>query len=129
MQTFNRFLFKLFILVLAIGLVALILLKTSYSQLILPVFWYMLIGMAGLTAIMHFSILKISEIGAQKFTSRFMMVSGIKMILYLIFITIYVFTFTAQAKVFLISFFILYMLFTVFEVVQIMIYLKQKSKC
>jgi len=127
MQTFIRFLFKLFILVVVIGLTAIMVLKTSYSQFIIPVFWYMLGGIACLTAFMHFSLLQISEKSAQKFSSRFMMVSGIKMIIYLIFITIYVFTFTDQAKVFLISFFILYITFTAFEVVQIMLYLKRKN--
>lgn len=125
MKIYSRFLLKLAILAAVIALIAFVLMQTSYSNFIIPVFWYMLVGMVFLTALMHYSILQINEKSTSNFSSRFMMISGIKMIAYLIFITIYVFSFTSQAKVFLISFFILYFIFTLFEVFQIVIYLKR----
>jgi len=125
MKIYSRFLLKLTILTAAIAIAALVLMQTSYSNFIIPVFWYMLAGMVLLTALMHYSVLQISEKSASSFSSRFMMISGIKMMVYLIFITIYVFSFTTQAKIFLISFFILYLIFTLFEVFQIVIYLKR----
>jgi len=124
MQILKNFFIKELIFTGFIGAIAFILFQTVLSKYYLSVFWIVFGVIAILTGIMHYSLLQINEKSTAKFTSRFMMFSGIKMISYLIFITTYVFLYSSSAKFFLISFFILYFLFTTFEVFQIVKYLK-----
>lgn len=126
MQNFKKFFFKELVFTISVGIIAFILFNTILKTYYLPIFWILLATIAILTGILHHSILQISEKETSKFTSRFMMVTGIKMMIYLVFITSFVFLYPSQAKIFLISFFILYLLYTIFEVVLIVLYLKKK---
>lgn len=124
MQAFKNFFIKELVFTFSVGISAVVLFNTVLSSYYLSVFWIILGIIAILTGIMYYSILRINEKSTAKFTSHFMMFSGIKMILYLVFITSYVFLNQLSAKFFLISFFILYFLYTTFEVFQIVKYLK-----
>lgn len=125
MQIFKRFLIQELVFTALVAIMALALFNTILAKFYLPVFWGLIAIIAILTSVFHYSIIQIQDKGASKFATRFMMVSGIKMMIYLVFITAYAFIFPDKAKIFLISFFILYLLYTVFEVALIVRYLKK----
>lgn len=126
MYVFKKFLFQEFILTILIGFISQILFLTVLKNYYLPVFWILLATISILTGVLHYSNVKASNKKASKFATGFLMATGIKMMIYLVLITSYSFLFPEKAKVFLITFFILYMLYTMFEVVLIVKYLKKK---
>jgi len=126
MQAFKKFLFQELLFTAIISLAAFILFRTLLSEYYISVFWLLLGIIAFLTAIFHYSVLQIQEKLASRFTHRFMMFTGVKMIIYLAFITTYAFMFPEKAKVFLLAFLALYLLYTVFEVILIIRFLKKK---
>jgi len=77
--------------------------------LFLPVLFF------GITLGFHTALINASGFEYRKFTTRFMTVFGIKLMLLLVIITSYVFAFPAQAVSFLVTFLLLYVIFTLFE--------------
>jgi len=126
MQAFKKFIIKELVFTGSIGLIAFVLFKTVMNQFYAPVFWLLLGIISVLTGILHYSILQTGEKTTAKFATKFMAISGIKMMIYLVLITGYVFIYPLTAKFFLISFLILYFLYTSFEVILIVKYLKLK---
>ncbi|MFO7827642.1 MAG: hypothetical protein R6V23_03395 [Bacteroidales bacterium] len=116
MKAFKKFIIKEAFLTASIGVLALILFQTVLQSFYHPVFWLNLIVVAGLTGILHFSIIRVSDESHSKFSARFMMIAGIKMIAYLMFIVFYALLNPEHAKFFLITFLILYFIYTGFEV-------------
>ena len=126
MRAFRNFVFRELIFAATLGLIALVLFQTVLKEYYLPVFWILFGIITVFTAVFHYSVLRVSEKETSKFTPKFMMVSGIKMIIYLVIIVYYAFSFPEKARIFLISFFVLYLLYTVFEVLLIVNYFKKK---
>ena len=126
MNAFKKFIYVEIIFTTIVSAIALLLFKTVLSAFYLPVFWFLIGIITLLTTAFHYSIIQIQDKGTSKFANRFMMVSGIKMIIYLVLITSYSFLFPEKAKVFLITFFILYILYTFFEITLTLRYLKRK---
>ena len=126
MQAFKRFLLRELLFTIFVAVVAFLLFSSLLTDYYLPIFWILLGVIAILTGIFHYSLIQIQENRSSKFSQKFMMVSGIKMMIYLVFITSYAFMNPEKATSFLISFFILYILYTVFEVILIVRYLKNK---
>ena len=126
MNPFRKFLIRELIFALILALISYTLFQTVLKEFYLPVFWLLFGIITVFTAVFHLSILQVSDKNSAKFTSKFMMVSGIKMIIYLALIVFYAFSFPDKAKIFLISFFILYMLYTIFEVLLIVNFFKKK---
>lgn len=124
MKAFKTFLIRELILTVLVSFIAIILFNAFLSDYYLPIFWVILALIAILTALFHYSIIQVKEKGVTKFSTRFMMVSGVKMIIYLALIVSYVFSNSEKATPFLISFFVLYLIYTVFEVILIIKYLK-----
>lgn len=116
MKAFKKFIIKETILTVSLGVVALILFQTVLQSFYHPVFWLNLLVVAGLTGILHYSIIRVSTESHSRFSSRFMMIAGIKMIAYLMFIVFYALLNPDHAKFFLISFLIIYFIYTGFEV-------------
>ncbi len=128
MQAFKRFLLGELLFTAIVALVAYIVFFSFLPQYYLGVFWVLLTLIAMLTAIFHYSIVQVQEKQPGKFATRFIMVTGIKMMIYLVFITSYAFMNPEKAARFLISFLILYLLYTLFEVFSIVRYLKKRNK-
>ncbi len=126
MQDFKRFLLRELLFTISIAGIAFLLFGSLLADYYLPIFWIMLGVIALLTGIFHYSLIQIQENKSSRFSQRFMMISGIKMMIYLVFITSYAFMNPEKATSFLISFFILYLLYTVFEVILSVRYLKKK---
>lgn len=80
-----------------------------------------------LTALIHFILVRAAGKRPQEFVSKFMLSLVIKLFLSLFIIVIYAFTHREQAVQFSLTFSVLYMLFTVFEVLVIMRHLKKTS--
>ena len=127
MYTHKKFLIKEFVLTASIGIVAFVLFKTILREYYLNIFWVLLATIAVLTGAMHMLIVNASKKSVAKFTSHFMMITGIKMMIYLVFITTYVLLNPHLASAFLISFFILYLFYTTFEVVIVVRHLKKQK--
>ena len=127
MQAFKKFVFRELIFAGILAAIAYVLFQTALHEYYLPVFWVLFGIITVFTAVFHLSILQVSDKNSAKFSSKFMMVSGIKMIVYLMLIVYYAFSFPEKARIFLISFFILYMLYTIFEVILIVNYFKKKK--
>lgn len=126
MKEFNKFIVKELVLTGSVGILAFALFNSSLSDYYLSVFWALLALISVLTAIVHFSLLKTEEKDSSKFATKFMTASGIKMMIYLVVITSYSFLNPSKAKVFLISFIVLYLIYTIFEVFHIVKHLKKK---
>ncbi len=128
MQAFKKFIFRELIFALILAIIAFVLFQTVLKEYYLPVFWMLFGILTVFTAGFHYSVVQVSDKNTSKFSSKFMMVSGIKMIVYLILIVFYAFSFPEKARIFLISFFILYMLYNVFEVLLIVNHFKKKQE-
>ena len=127
MQMFKKFLFREIAFTIFIAIIAMILFQTVLERYYLPVFWILLAMISILTGALHYSNIRASAQNASKFASGFLLATGIKMMIYLILITSYVLLNPEKASVFLISFFILYILYTIFEVLSILKHIR-KSK-
>jgi hypothetical protein len=88
---------------------------------LLPLF-FVLIKITGYTYIEF-----LSKRRHQRFITGYMALTAVRMMIYLVGIIIYVFSFKAQAVVFLITFMVLYLAYTVFEVVVVLKFLKQSK--
>ena len=82
--------------------------------------------MFSITLVVHIYLVKASGGDARKFTSRYLGAMGIKILIYLIFIIIFLAEDTASAIPFLISFLATYAAMTIFEVISILNTLKNK---
>ena len=83
----------------------------------------LLIGL--LTAYSHVRLMKVSEQNIRRFTSAFMLSVTLKLMIYLSFLLICLLIDPSDALPFVLTFFILYLCYTVFEVVQILKYFKK----
>lgn len=77
----------------------------------LPVIFYFVM------AVFHGTLITATRLPVKKFSSRFLVVLGAKIFLFLIFIITFSYFNPQIAVPFLISFFILYIIYTVFEIV------------
>lgn len=128
MQPITKILVKNLIFTLIIAVVSFFLFKTVFSANYLSVYWLILIGMSVLTALIHFLLIKLSTQSHSKFSSRFILITGIKMIFYLFFIISYSFLNPKQAVSFLVSFMVLYIAYTAFEVIIILPFFKHQNR-
>ncbi len=92
--------------------------KFHYSLLIVPILE------ALVTSLLHRKLILSSSERPQKFINMFMAVTGIKLMLYLFFILIYIIALTEFALPFLAIFFPLYIIFTIIEINQLLAFLK-----
>jgi hypothetical protein len=80
-----------------------------------------------ITAIVHYVLLRISALNPRKFVGYFMLATTLKLMIYLIVIFVYVFFEKTGILSFILAFFILYIIYTVFEVVTILKQTKSQS--
>ena len=88
--------------------------KFHLSLLIVPIFE------AVVTSLLHKKLILTSNERPQKFINMFMAVTGIKLMLYLFFILIFIVTLTEFAIPFLAIFFPLYIIYTIIEINQLL---------
>jgi len=116
----QRFFLRLSIFSLGLIVIA-FLLRTLLPEGSLPaVLPYLFILFFVVTLAVHWIVLKISELKPARFVSYFMLATFGKMVIYFIAVLVYVFTRKEQVLPFILSFFILYIFYTVFEVISIL---------
>ena len=71
------------------------------------------------TNLVHGYLLKVAEKPGARFTSQYMAGSFIKMFFYIIVAVVYVIVDRENAKIFIVNFLLLYLLFTAFEVTEL----------
>jgi apolipoprotein N-acyltransferase len=106
----------------SLGLIVIaFLLRTLLPEGSLPaVLPYLFILFFVVTLAVHWIVLKISELKPARFVSYFMLATFGKLVIYFIAVLVYVFTRKEQVLPFILSFFILYIFYTVFEVISIL---------
>lgn len=127
-QKFNAFLLKIAILTASILVIAYFLFTELLSAYYLPVFPWLLAFFVTVTSLVHFFHLKSQESVGAKFARFAIAINGIKIGLYLIFILAYVFLKRDTAVPFLFGFFVLYLIFNLFEVVIYQMVLRKDLK-
>jgi hypothetical protein len=85
-----------------------------------PVYPYILILFYIITGLIHYILLRITALNPRRFVSYFMLATFVKLIVYFTVVLIYVFNFSDNLLPFIITFFVLYIFYTAFEVVLIL---------
>lgn len=112
------------IIVFILGAIVYSTLLQSYYRSILPItvlFFYLV------TNLVHAYLLKIAVKSGSRFTSHYMAASFLKMFFYLIVAIVYALLNKENAKIFLVNFLILYIIYTTFEVLQFSKFIRQKN--
>jgi len=93
-----------------------------YYQVILP---FVLLFIFLFTTVIHAMLLKTARKKPKKLVNRFLMLTGLKMIIYLFIMIIYLVISKQDSAPFLLTFLIVYLVFTIFEISSILSYLKR----
>jgi hypothetical protein len=79
-----------------------------------------------ITAFSHFILLRSAKKGAQAFTYAFMGISMVRLVIYGVFIVLYGYNHHEVVKLFALTFFALYIIYTAFEIRSVLGYMKGK---
>ncbi len=115
-QDLKTFYIKLSLFTLVVGLVYYGLRQLGFTLLDHQAFPYILIFFALTTAIFHLGLVRAEARGNQLFVRFYMGATTAKLLLYMIVIVTYAFLIDIDTRLFLINFFLLYLLYTSFEV-------------
>jgi uncharacterized membrane protein HdeD (DUF308 family) len=127
-KAFTSFLLKAGILAIILSALSNVYLLKMTSDFLPSQFHFLNLFVFGVTALVHYFLTKQAENRVQKFINSYMLSITAKLFIFFISMVAYAFTHKSQAKVFIVSFFILYLLYTALEVVEILKVLKQKEK-
>lgn len=123
----KRFFIKSTILTLIIFLVGSILYSTVLKPFYIPVLPFVVLFFYLTTNLVHAYLLRIAGGSGSRFPSQYMAVSFLKMFFYLAGAIAYVIIDRVNAKPFIAVYLLLYVSFTIFEVVQFLKVVKQKN--
>jgi hypothetical protein len=126
-KKYLQFILRLTILSLVLGFVAIILSRLLPGRMISPALPYLFLLFYVISALVHFVLLRITALNPRKFVSYFMLTTFFKLMNYLIVILVYVLYVKEGILPFILSFFILYIIYTLFEVVTILAQTKDKA--
>ena len=118
------FFYKLMIFSALILTVALLLYSTIAKSLYFSQFPLQFILIFSITALTHLQLVKLGEQNMYRFTNVYIQVTVIKLIIYLVFILGCLMYLNVDKTVFALTFFVLYVLFSVFEVVHLLAFYK-----
>lgn len=93
-----------------------------YYQVILP---FVLLFIFLFTTVIHTILLKTARKKPKKLVNRFLMLTGLKMMIYLLFMIIYLVISKQDSAPFLLTFLIVYLVFSIFEILSILSHLKR----
>jgi len=123
----KKYIIRLLIFSLIISVVVFALYNTVLSKFYLPVFPFIILFFVLISLGSHYILLKAGKSRISKFSTSFMGITSLKLFLYLIFIVVYLIIDKSQALTFVLTFFIIYLLFTVFETSSLLKDLNKKS--
>lgn len=127
-KSLKEFIFRETILAAVIALAGYFFFTGIWEEYYLNIIPLLLLIFYIITAVVHGFLLNAGTREPQKFVTKFMLASGIKMIMYLFFIVIYLLLNPENVAIFLLTFLSFYLIFTVFEVFSILIVLKKNIK-
>jgi hypothetical protein len=107
------------------GVIVALLVPAVYITPSLP---FLILFFIGITLFVYYNLLQTLEKNFAKFVNRFMAMTGLKLLLFLASIVVYLLIFPGDAIPFLISFFILYITYTIYEVIAILGITKPKQQ-
>ena len=123
----KKYIIRLLTFSVIISAISYILFKYVLAKYYLDVFPFLIAFFALTSIFIHYILLKASDFRIAKFSTFFMGSTSAKLFLYIIFLVIYVLADKSNAVPFLLTFFVLYFLFTIFETVSLLIDLKEKN--
>ena len=94
---------------------------------ITPALPYLFIFFFSVTLFVHYVLMKACEKRMSKFVNFFMLATFLKLMLYIMILVIYVLFNRSDAIPFILTFFILYLFFTVFEIISILSFTKKTN--
>jgi hypothetical protein len=124
-KKYQKFILRLSALSLILEILAYLLIRFLPSGIISPVLPYLIIMFYVITAIVHYILLRITVLNPRKFVGYFMLATTLKLMSYLIVIVVYVFNIKEGILPFILSFFALYIVYTVYEVITILAQTKE----
>ncbi|MEI6679021.1 MAG: hypothetical protein WCL21_10470 [Mariniphaga sp.] len=127
-KTTRSFLVKIIIFTVIIFGITAALFSTLFKNYTLGSYPYLILLIATVTTIGHLLIIRASEKNAMKFTTAFMASVTFKLMAYLFFMLIYLVIDHSQVISFVLTFMSLYVAFTIFEVIQVLNFIKKYSK-
>jgi len=119
-KKYQQFIIRLTILSLITGILVFILNRLFSAEIISPALPWLIILFYLTTAIVHYALLRISAMNPRKFVGYFMLATFAKLMVYLVVMVAYVFKVKEGMLAFVLAFFMLYIIYTVFEVVTIL---------
>jgi hypothetical protein len=119
-KNFTKFLKGLSIYTAIILGVGVILFATFFRSYFLIIFPFVLLFYYGSTLVLHKYMLNIAKSDVSKFSFKFMMLSFLKMFIYIVFGVLYIVIDEENAVVFLIVYLMLYVAYAVYEVRSVM---------
>lgn len=121
----KQFLRKFIIFSLVLIAIAAILFATVLKALYVPLFPLQILLIGSLTLYSHLRLIKACEQNIRRFTTVFMLSVTLKLMAYLSFLLICLIIDHSNALSFVLTFFVLYVCYTVFEVTQVLNFLKK----
>ena len=125
-QPLKFFLIRLIYLTLIVYAMGFLVFKFVYPTYFYPFFVFLPLIFYAVNAVFHGTLVSASHLEMRKFTQRFLTVFGIKIMLLLVFIITYAYFNPEKAVPFLVTFFVLYVLYTTFEIISIVRYQQRK---
>jgi hypothetical protein len=119
-KKYRQFIIRLTMLSLIAGLTAYLLSLFLPDGIITRAYPWLIFLFFVITALVHYVLLRITELNPRKFVGYFMLATTLKLLNYLIVIIIYVFIVKTGVLPFILAFFTLYIIYTVFEVATIL---------
>ena len=108
--------------------IALLLFDTVLKAYYFKMFPFQLGLVAVVTVVSHLRLMRAIQMNIRRFNTTFLSIMSIKLFIYLIFILICLLIDRKDAINFVIAFLILYVFFTIFEVIEISNFLKKNTK-
>lgn len=125
---YQQFITKILIFTILVFIITSALFSTVLKIWYFAAYPYQILLIALVTTIGHIWILKAAGQNTRKFTTSFMASVTLKLMVYLTFMLIYLMIDRSQVIPFVLTFIILYISFTIFEVIQVLNYIKKHSK-
>jgi hypothetical protein len=124
----KSFLIKLIVITTILLGVGLLLFSTILTAYAFPAFPFLIIYFFSITFLTHSILVKYADIRFARFSTIYMLITGVKLFVNIIFLVIYIWLYTKTAFPFIICFLITYITYTVFEVVSLLAHFKEKNQ-
>jgi len=128
MSGIKRFILKSTILTTIVFVVGICLYSTVLCPFFIPILWFVVPFFYVITNIVHLYLVKIASKSSSKFTSQYTAINFLKMFFYLAIAIAYVIIDKEHAKIFIANYIQLYIVYTIFEVIEFTKVVKQMNQ-